>query len=128
MEPLLVIASLSVNLSGVTVSRLRPDRPVLIPLPAPHWEDGGIANPAVYVDPADDSILLAYRGTDDDGIAFAAAPAWNATFTRLFGTLAESLCTLMLALRYDESLNKLIFCVGQVVNGFSSTILWKIRT
>jgi hypothetical protein len=63
---------------------LRPSAPVLQPLPAPHWEDGGIANPAVFVDPADDSILLAYRGTDDNGIAFASAPSWNGTYTRLF--------------------------------------------
>ena len=63
---------------------LRPSAPVLQPLPAPHWEDGGIANPAVFVDPHDDSILLAYRGTDDNGIAFASAPSWNGTYTRLF--------------------------------------------
>ena len=63
---------------------LRPGAPVLQPLPAPHWEDGGIVNPAVFVDPADDSILLAYRGTDDNGIAFASAPSWNGTYTRLF--------------------------------------------
>ena len=64
---------------------LRPSAPVLQPLPKPNWEDGGIANPAVYVDPADDSILLAYRGVDDNGVAFASAPAWNSTYTRLFG-------------------------------------------
>jgi hypothetical protein len=63
---------------------LRPSAPVLQPLPAPHWEDGGIVNPAVYVDPADDSILLGYRGTADNGIAFASAPSWNGTYTRLF--------------------------------------------
>jgi hypothetical protein len=28
--------------------------------------------------------LLAYRGTDDNGIAFASAPAWNGTYSRLF--------------------------------------------
>ena len=39
----------------------------------------------VIVDPADDSIVLAYRGTNDDGIAFARAPAWNGTYTRMFG-------------------------------------------
>ena len=37
---------------------LRPSAPVLQPLPAPHWENGGIVNPAVFVDPRDDSILL----------------------------------------------------------------------
>jgi hypothetical protein len=37
---------------------LRPSNPVLQPQAAPHWEDGGISNPAVYVDPRDDSILL----------------------------------------------------------------------
>ena len=62
----------------------RPDSPVIQPLPSPHWEAGGIANPAVVVDRHDDSILLAYRGTTDNGIAFLKADSWNGTYRRLF--------------------------------------------
>ena len=65
---------------------VRPATPVLKPsdTPGSQWEAGGIANPAVFVRD-DNSILLAYRGKNDDGIAFATAPSWNGTYTRMFG-------------------------------------------
>lgn len=62
----------------------RPDKPVLEPLELPHWEAGGICNPAVYVR-EDNSILLSYRGVNGDGMAFASAPSWQGPYTRLYG-------------------------------------------